>query len=209
MISAKVFSAQGEERGTAELPEHLFGATVNEHVLYEAVRNFLAARRQGTVSTKSRGEVSGSGRKPWRQKGTGRARAGSNSSPIWVRGGVVFGPKPRDFSYELPKKVRRLALKSALTIKARDEAVMVIEPPVLAAPKAKEMASFLAKLGVAGKKCLLVTDSRDENLLKSVRNIPYVKSVPSSQLNAYVLLDCERLLLTPDALQRIKEVFPE
>lgn len=207
MISAKVFSAEGEERGTAELPEHLFGATVNEHVLYEAVRNYLAGQRQGTVSTKSKGEVSGSGRKPWRQKGTGRARAGDNTSPLWVRGGCVFGPKPRDFGYEFPKKLRRLALKSALTLKANEDAVMVVETPSLSEVKTREMAKYFAKLGVAGKKCLLVTASPNESLMKSIRNIPYVNSLLSNQLNAYVLLDCDRLLLTPDALQKMKEVF--
>jgi large subunit ribosomal protein L4 len=207
MISAKVFSAEGEERGTAELPEHLFGATVNEHVLYEAVRSYLACQRQGNASTKTKGEVSGSGHKPWRQKGTGRARAGDNTSPLWVRGGCVFGPRPRNFGYDLPKKLKRLALKSALTMKANEEAVMVVEPPSLSVSKTREMAKYFTKLGVAGKKCLLVTASSDEGLLKSVRNIPYVNSLLSNQLNAYVLLHCEKLLLTPDALQKMKEVF--
>jgi len=207
MISAKMFSAEGEERGTAELPEHLFGASVNKHVLYEAVRNYLASQRQGTVSTKSKGQVSGGGRKPWRQKGTGNARAGANTSPLWVRGGCVFGPKPRDFSYEFPKKLRRLALKSALTLKAGEDAVMVVETPPLSEVKTREMAKYFAKLGVAGKKCLLVTASTNESLLKSIRNIPYVRSLLSNQLNAYALLDCDRLLLTPDALQKMKEVF--
>ncbi|MCX5800749.1 MAG: 50S ribosomal protein L4 [Candidatus Eisenbacteria bacterium] len=207
MISAKVFSTEGEERGAAELPEYLFGAAVNEHVLYEAVRSYLACQRQGTASTKSKGEVSGSGRKPWRQKGTGRARAGDNTSPLWVRGGCVFGPKPRDYGYELPKKLKRLALKSALTMKAKEEAVMVVEPPSTGEPKTREMAKYFAKLGVAGKKCLLVTASPDENLLRSTRNIPYVSTILSSQLNAYALLHCDRLLLTPDALQKMKEVF--
>jgi len=207
MISAKVFSAEGEERGTAELPEYLFGTTVNEHVLYEAVRNYLACQRQGTASTKSKGEVSGGGRKPWRQKGTGRARSGANTSPLWVRGGCVFGPRPRDYGYELPKKLRRLALKSALTVKANEEAVMVVEPPSLSEAKTREMAKYFAKLGVAGKKCLLVTASSDESLQRSIRNIPYVSTVLSNQLNAYVLLNCDRVLFTPDALQKMKEVF--
>jgi len=207
MISAKVFSAEGEERGTAELPEYLFGAAVNEHVLYEAVRNYLACQRQGTASAKSKGEVSGSGRKPWRQKGTGRARAGDNTSPLWVRGGCVFGPRPRDYGYELPKKLKRLALKSALTMKANEEAVVVVEPPSLSEPKTREMAKYFTKLGVAGKKCLLVTSSHDENLQRCVRNISYVRTILSSQLNAYVLLNCDRLLLTPDALQKMREVF--
>jgi len=207
MISAKVFSAEGEERGTTELPEHLFGASVNEHVLYEAVRSYLACQRQGTASAKSKGEVSGGGRKPWRQKGTGRARAGANTSPLWVRGGCVFGPTPRDYGYELPRKLKRLALKSALTTKANEEAVAVIEPPALSEPKTREMAKYFAKLGVAGKKCLLVTGTLDENLQKCIRNLPYINTILSNQLNAYVILDCDRLLLTPDALQKMKEVF--
>lgn len=207
MISAKVFSAEGEERGTAELPEHLFGASVNESVLHEAVRNHLANRRHGTASTKTRGEVKGGGRKPWRQKGTGRARAGTRSSPIWVGGGRAFGPRPRDYGYEIPKKVKRLALKSALTLKAQEDAVMVVEPPSLTEAKTKEIAKYFEKLGLAGKKCLLVTASADEYLLKSARNIPYVRLLLSRQLNPYALLNCERLLLTPDALQSMKEVF--
>ncbi|UCF79530.1 MAG: 50S ribosomal protein L4 [Candidatus Eiseniibacteriota bacterium] len=207
MISAKVFSAEGEEKGTAELPESLFGSPVNESVLHEAVRNHLANRRHGTASTKSRADVKGSGIKPWRQKGTGRARAGSRASPIWVGGGRAFGPKPRDYGYELPKKVKRLALRSALSLKAREEAVMVVDPPQLSEVKTKEVAKYLERLGLAGKKCLLVTASADERLLKSVRNIPKVRLLISSQLNAYALLDCEKLLLTPDALQNMKEVF--
>ncbi len=207
MISAKVFSAEGEERGTAELPEHLFGSSVNESVLHEAVRNYLANQRHGSASTRSRSEIKGSGRKPWRQKGTGRARAGTRSSPIWVGGGRAFGPKPRDYGYEIPKKVRRLALKSALTLKAQDEAVMVVEPPSLSEIKTSEVAKYLEKLGVSDKKCLMVTASSNELLLKSVRNIPKVRLLVANQLNPYALLECERLLLTPDALKSIEEVF--
>jgi large subunit ribosomal protein L4 len=209
MISAKVFSAEGEEKGTAELPEHLFGSSVNEPVLHEAVTNYLANQRQGTASTKTRSEVRGGGRKPWRQKGTGRARAGTRSSPIWVGGGRAFGPKPRDYGYEMPKKIKRLALKSALTIKAQEDAVVVVELPSLSEAKTAEIAKFLAKLDLVDKKCLIVTASTDENLLKSVRNIPNVRLLISSQLNPYALLASERLLLTPDALQSIKEVFPK
>jgi large subunit ribosomal protein L4 len=209
MISAKVFSAEGEEKGTAELPEHLFGSSVNEPVLHEAVTNYLANQRQGTASTKTRSEVRGGGRKPWRQKGTGRARAGTRSSPIWVGGGRAFGPKPRDYGYEMPKKIKRLALKSALTIKAQEDAVVVVELPSLSEAKTAEIAKFLAKLDLVDKKCLIVTAGTDENLLKSVRNIPNVRLLISSQLNPYALLASERLLLTPDALQSIKEVFPK
>ncbi len=171
------------------------------------VRNYLANQRQGTASTKTRAEVKGTGSKPWRQKGTGRARAGSRKSPIWVRGGCAFGPRPRDYSYEIPKKLKRLALKSALALKAQEEAVMVIEPPSLSEAKTKEFAKYFEKLGVVGRKCLLVTISPDEHLLKSIRNIPYVRSLLSRQLNAYAVLNCDRLLLTPDALQNMKEVF--
>ncbi|KPJ60963.1 MAG: 50S ribosomal protein L4 [Latescibacteria bacterium DG_63] len=207
MISAKVFSAEGEERGTAELPEHLFGSSVNEPVLHEAVRNYLANQRHGAASTKTRAEIKGSGRKPWRQKGTGRARAGTRSSPIWVGGGRAFGPRPRDYGYEIPKKVKRLALKSALTLKAKEDAVMVVEPPSLSEAKTREVAKYIEKLGLSGKKCLLVTSSSDEHLLKSVRNMPNLRLLLSSQLNPYALLECEWLLLTPDALQSMKEVF--
>jgi len=207
MISAKVFSSEGVERGTAELPEHLFGAPVNDSVLFDAVQSYLGNQRQGTAKAKSKGEVSGGGKKPWRQKGTGRARSGSNSSPLWRRGGTVFGPTPRDYGFDMPRKVKRLALKSALTLKAKEDAVMVVEPPALEAPKTSEMAKYLEKLGLAGKKCLFVMATADDRLLRSLRNIPNVRTALSTQLNAYELLACDRMLITPDALQRMKEVF--
>jgi large subunit ribosomal protein L4 len=180
---------------------------VNESVLFDAVQSYLGNRRQGTASVKTRGEVSGGGKKPWRQKGTGRARSGSNASPLWVRGGCVFGPTPRDYGFEMPKKAKRLAFKSALSLKAKEDAVLVVEPPALTAPKTSEMARYLEKLGVAGKKCLFVTASPDEWLIKSLRNIPYVRTALSAQLSTYELLHCDRLLITPDALQKMKEVF--
>jgi len=207
MVSAKVFSSEGVEKGTAELPEHLFGASVNETVLFDAVQSYLGRQRQGTACTKTRGEVSGSGRKPWRQKGTGRARSGDSGSPIWVRGGCVFGPRPRDYGFEMPRRMKRLALKSALTLKAKEEAVIVVEPPSFAEPKTSKMAEYFEKLGVGGKKCLFVMASPEDALLKSLRNIPYVRTTLSNQLTAYELLNCERMLITPDALQKMKEVF--
>jgi len=207
MISAKLFSSEGVERGTAELPEHLFGARVNDSLLFDAVQSYLGNQRQGTAKAKSKGEVSGGGKKPWRQKGTGRARSGANTSPLWVRGGCVFGPRPRDYGFDMPKKVKRLALKSALSLKAKEDAVMVVEPPVLEAPKTSEMAKYLKKLGVADKKCLFVMAAPEDRLLKSLRNIPNVRTTLSAQLSAYELLDCDRMLITPDALQRMKEVF--
>ncbi len=207
MVSAKVFTSEGTEKGTTELPEHLFGASVNESVLFDAVQSYLANQRQGTASTKSRGEVSGSGKKPWRQKGTGRARAGTNTSPVWVRGGCAFGPKPRDHGFELPKKMKRVALKSALSLKAKEDAVLVVELPQSSEPKTSQMAKYFQKLGVAGKKCLFVMASSEDALNKSLRNIPYVRTALSNQLTAYELLNCDRMLITPDALQRMKEVF--
>jgi len=207
MAEAVLFSDTGEKKGTMELPGELFEAPRSDHAVYETVKCGMANRRQGTSSVKSRSMMKGGGRKPWRQKGTGMARAGTNCSPLWVGGGRAFGPRPRDYSYSLPKKVRRLALRSALSERAGEKAVGVIESLSLEAPKTREMAALLGNAGLLGKKCLMLVDRSDEKVMLSTRNMPHVRVTPASQVTVYELLDSEFVLMTREGLERLKEVF--
>jgi large subunit ribosomal protein L4 len=206
-MDAKLYSPDGTSKGVTALPDELFAQPVHEHLLWLSVKRHLGNQRQGTAKVKSRGEVSGGGRKPWRQKGTGRARAGSNTSPLWPGGGRAFGPKPHDHRTELPKQQRRAALAAALSQKAADEAVWVIESLGLDAPKTGQMAAVLKTLGLYEKKTLLVLGEADENVIKSCRNLRNLRTTLAHQLNAYELLDCEQVLLTAGGLARVKEVF--
>jgi large subunit ribosomal protein L4 len=206
-MDAKIYAADGSEKGTASLPEELFGQQVHEHLLWLAVKRHLGNQRQGTAKVKTRGEVSGGGKKPWRQKGTGRARAGSNTSPLWPGGGRAFGPKPRDYRTELPKAQRRQALTAALSLKAGEQAITVLESLQFEAPKTREMAATLDRLGLKGKRTLLVLAEADENVVRSCRNLPNLRTTLAHQVNPYELLDCEKLVLTRAALDRMKEVF--
>ena len=207
MATAKAFNAKGEAGADVELPASLFDQQVNEHLLYQAVRNYLANQRQGTHKVKSRVEVSGGGRKPWKQKGTGRARSGSNTSPIWVGGGRAHGPEPHSYRAELPKKQRRLALTSALSLKAREAKVTILEDLRFDAPKTSTVAELLKKIGVAQSKTLLVTGAHDENLWKSCRNMARLQSTLANQVHTYALLDCETVVFTRSGLTRLTEVF--
>ena len=206
-MNAKVYAGDGSEKGTAALPDDLFAQQVHEHVLWLSVKRHLGNQRQGTAKVKTRGEVSGGGRKPWRQKGTGRARSGSNTSPLWPGGGRAFGPKPRGYRTDLPKAQRRRALVSALSLKAGENAVAVLESLSFAEPKTREMAATLKKLGLADKRTLLVLRSADENVVRSCRNLPNLRTTLADQVNPYDLMNCEMLLLTRDSLDRMKEVF--
>lgn len=206
-MNAKIFSSDGSEKGTAPLPDELFGQQVHEHLLWLSVKRHLGNQRQGTAKVKTRGEVSGGGRKPWRQKGTGRARSGSNTSPLWPGGGRAFGPKPRDYRTDLPKAQRRQALASALSLKAGEQAVTVLESLRFEAPRTREMAETLKKLGLADKRTLLVLAQADENVVRSCRNLPNLRTTLAHQVNPYDLMNCEMLLLTRDGLDRMKEVF--
>jgi large subunit ribosomal protein L4 len=206
-MDAKVYASDGSEKGTATLPDELFGQQVHEHLLWLSVKRHLGNQRQGTAKVKTRGEVSGGGRKPWRQKGTGRARSGSNTSPLWPGGGRAFGPKPRDYRTELPKSQRRQALASALSLKAGEKAVAVVESLAFAAPKTKEMAGTLERMGLKDKRTLLVLGQADGNVVKSCRNLPNLTTTLAHQVNAYDLLNCDVVLLTRDGLDRMKEVF--
>ena len=206
MLKTNVYNMSGELVGEIELSEALFGVEVNQSVVHDVVKNHLANCRQGTQSALTRAEVSGGGRKPWRQKGTGRARQGSTRAPQWTHGGIVFAPKPRDYSYTLNKKARRLALKSALSAKAAEAAVVVIDEIKMDAPKTAEFAKFLAAVG-AEKKPLVVTAAVDHNVVKSGRNIPGCEVTFANLINVYDVVNANKLVVDKAALAKIEEVF--
>jgi len=206
MPKVTLYTQDGTATGDFELNETVFGIEPNEHVLHEAVLMQRASRRQGTHAVKSRAQVRGGGKKPWRQKGTGRARHGSIRSPIWVGGGVTFGPTPRSYKYQLPKKVRRLALKSALSAKVQEENTVVVESINLDAPKTKEMVKILDALN-ADRKALIVINEVDENIIRSANNLQNVKVVTVDQLNVLDLLSHDKLILTKDAAETAGEVL--
>ena len=189
--------------GKINLRDEVFGLQAKPAVLHEVVTNYLANQRQGTHATKTKGLVRGGGRKPFKQKHTGRARAGSNRSPLWRGGGTTFGPQPRDYSYDLPKKVKRFAVKTALSIKISEGAITVIDGFSLTQPKTKDMVTTLKNLGFEGKKVLIVTPEKDEAVILSTRNIPGVRVVRVSDLNSYDVIVSHRLLMTKDAVSRL------
>ncbi|WP_069650742.1 50S ribosomal protein L4 [Caloranaerobacter ferrireducens] len=206
MPKVALYNVSGQQIGDIELSDSVFGVEINEHVLYEAVKNHLANRRQGTQSAKTRSEVRGGGRKPWRQKGTGRARHGSIRSPIWKGGGVVFAPKPRDYSYKLPKKIKRLAMKSALSSKVVNGEIIVLDELKMDRPKTKDMVSILNNLN-SNKKALIVMSEKDENVVKSARNIQGVSTTLVNTLNVYDILNCDSFIITKDAVRKVEEVY--
>ena len=198
MANVKVYNMSGAEVGTIDLSDDIFGIEASEHAMHMAVVQYLANQRQGTQSAKTRSEVRGGGRKPWRQKGTGRARQGSIRAPQWTGGGVVFAPKPRDYSFKLNKKFKRLALKSALSTKCQEEKIIVVDELNLSEVKTKEMVKVLAN--IKAEKALIVMDGSNKNVMLSARNIPNVK-------NVYDLLKHDTLVLTKDAVAKIEEVY--
>ena len=206
MPKANVFNMAGEEIGEIELSEAIFGIEPNKSVLHDSVKNHLANCRQGTQSALTKGEVSYSTRKPWRQKGTGRARAGYTGSPVWTHGGVAFAPKPRDYSYTLNKKVKRLALKSALSAKAAENEIVVVDGLKVEEIKTSVFNSFLKKIGVE-KKALVVTESVDEKVVKSARNIAGVETTIASILSPYMILTNGVMVVDKAALAKIEEVY--
>ncbi len=205
MALAKVLNMNGEKVGQIELSDSIFAAEINEHVLHLAVVQQLANKRQGTQSTLTRAEVRGGGKKPWRQKGTGRARQGSIRSPQWKGGGVVFAPKPRDYSFKLNKKVKRLALKSALTAKHNDYKVFVLDELKFDAPKTKDMAKVLKNIGA--EKALVVINDNDKNVVLSARNIEDVKTASVGTINPYDILKYDAFVVTKSAVEKIEEVY--
>jgi large subunit ribosomal protein L4 len=206
-MNAKLYASDGAEKGTTALPDELFAQPVHEHLIWLAVKRHLGNQRQGTASVKNKALVSGGGKKPFKQKGTGRARQGSNTSPLMPGGGRAFGPRPRDYRTELPKKQRRQALVSALSLKATESAVAVLESLTADAPKTSQVAGVLKKMGVYGKRTLLVVDQQNEAVWKSVRNIDRLNTTLAHQLNTYDLVNADAVVLTQDGLARVKEVF--
>ena len=205
MAKVTMLNMAGAEAGQIELKDEIFAITPNEYAVHAVVKNYLANQRQGTQSAKTRGEVRGGGRKPFRQKGTGRARQGSIRAPQWTGGGVVFAPKPRDYSFKLNKKVKRLALKSALSVKAAENKIIVLENLDLAEVKTKEMAKVLKNIN-AGK-ALIVMEGSNKNAILSARNIPEVKTASVNTINTYDLLKYNTLVVTKEAVAKIEEVY--
>jgi large subunit ribosomal protein L4 len=199
-FEAPVYTAQGKRGGVRQLPEGTFDGIVNVPVMHQAVKAFLANRRQGTAKTKTRGEVTGGNQKPWKQKGTGRARQGSTRAPNWPGGGTVFGPQPRSYTQIVPRQVRQLARKSALNARAREHAVIVVEALNQSAPKTKAMTQFLASLGVADKKVLLLTDGVKPNVYLSARNLGRAHVMPYSDASTYHILWSDVVVIESSAL---------
>ncbi|KJD44491.1 50S ribosomal protein L4 [Paenibacillus terrae] len=206
MPKVALFNISGSQVGEIELNDAVFGIEPNKHVLHDAVVMQLASLRQGTHKVKGRSEVRGGGRKPWKQKGTGRARQGSIRAPQWVGGGTVFGPTPRSYAYKLPKKVRRLAIKSALSSKVIENEIIVLDALTLNGPKTKEFAAILNNLK-ADRKALVVAPSYDDNVALSARNIPGVKFVSADGINVLDVLGHDKLIITKEAVQKVEEVL--
>ncbi len=204
-MKADLLNIKGEVVGSVELDEAIFGIEPNMPAVHQYVKAYLANQRQGTQSAKTRAEVSGGGRKPWRQKGTGRARVGSSRNPVWTGGGVVFAPKPRDYSQSVNKKMRRLAMKSVFSSKVEEKEFFVLDELKMDAPKTSQMAEVLGNLNV--EKTLVVIADNDENVVKSVRNIKDAKCSTVGTLNAYEMLKYNNLVVTKEALEKIQEVY--
>lgn len=207
-ITLPVYNTEGKEIDTVKLDSSVFDGDVNLAAIYQAVNAFRANQRKGLAATKTRGEVSGGGKKPWKQKGTGRARVGSTRSPLWRHGGVVFGPHPRNFSYVLPAKIRNLALKSGLNSKLKENNLLILENLKVEKPKTKEVVKIFSNLKIDLKKIkannvLLILDKIDENLKRSVRNIGFLNTGLSRQANVYEVLNCRKLVITKDGLAEL------
>lgn len=207
MPKVAVYDMTGAKTGEMELNDSVFGVEVNEAVVHQAVVMQLASQRQGTHATKTRSMVRGGGRKPWKQKGTGRARAGSIRSPLWVGGGVAFGPHPRSYKFSMPRKARRLAIKSALSAKVNDGGLLVVEDISFAAPKTKDVIKLLGNFEAQEAKALFITAENDENVAKSSRNIPGVKAIGTIGLNVFDLLHHDKVFVTKAAVAKIEEVL--
>lgn len=203
-MELSIVDNKNEKVGSLKVNEDIFGADINEHLLHEVVVMQLANKRRGTASTKIRDEVRGGGKKPWRQKGTGRARAGSSRSPLWRGGGIVFGPKPRDYSYKVPKKIRKIALKSALSFKAKNNDIIVLDKLKSKLSKTKEVALLLKDLKIIDKVLFLI-EQENKNLQLAARNLPNARVLTLAGLNVYDLLYSSKLILTRDTVSKIEE----
>ena len=206
MPKVSIYNMSGKQVGEMELSDAVFGIEPNEHVMHEAVVNYLANQRQGTQSTKTRAEVSGGGKKPWRQKGTGHARQGSTRSPQWRHGGIALGPKPRDYSYTLNKKVKRLAMLSALSSKVQGDSLIVVDKIEMDGFKTKAMVEMLKNLGVESKS-LIVMPEIDQKVVKSAANIPGVKTALVNTINVYDILGHDKFIVSADAVKKLEEVY--
>jgi len=204
IIEAPLYDHLGEEKGRRRLPPGIFLREIHEPSIHQAVRAYMTNRRRGTASTKNRSTVSGGGRKPWKQKGTGRARAGSIRSPLWRHGAVAFGPKPKEYRMGLPKRIKQLALYSALSQKARDEAIKVFEYFDFPAPKTRDMVGILGKVGVAGKKTLILTEGTKKEVYLSARNIPKVSIHPFKDISAVEILHADVLLMEDGVVEMLE-----
>jgi large subunit ribosomal protein L4 len=205
MLTIKVKNMQSDEVRELELPEEIFDYPLKEHLIYEAVKNYRANRRQGNACTKTRGKVSGSGRKLWKQKGTGRARIGSIRNPIWRSGGTVFGPQPRDYSYKMPKKARRNALKSVLSDKMRNDRIMIIDQIAFESNKTRDALAMLKNFQF--DKLLIVDKKENSQLILSTRNVPYIKAIDFSEINVYDSLKYNYIMFSVDAVNQLVEVL--
>lgn len=206
MAKVTMLNMDGNEAGTIELKDEIFGIEPNQDAVHAVVVNYLANQRQGTQSAKTRAEVRGGGRKPFRQKGTGRHRQGSSTDPSQIGGGVVFAPKPRDYRYSVPRKLKRLALKSALSAKVQDNELIVVDALHFDEPKTKKMVEVLANIK-ADRKALIVTAEKDENLVRSAANIPGVRTALVSTMNVYEIVNHNSFIVTRDAVEKIEEVY--
>ena len=206
MPKVDVYDIKGKKVSDVELAENIFGIEPNENVVHSALVNYLANQRQGTQSTKTRAEVSGGGRKPWRQKGTGRARQGSIRAPQWIKGGIALGPKPRSYSYRINKKEKQLAIRSLLSAKVLDNELTVVDKLEVKEAKTKVMAKALTDLKVEGKALIILAD-RNDNVLRSSRNIEGVKTIELNTINVFDLLNCNKLVLPLDTVKKLEEVY--
>jgi len=209
MPQAVKYNTNGEKVTDIDLSDDIFNSKINEDVVHQVVTAQLAKVRSGNASTKTRSEVRGGGRKPWRQKGTGRARHGSIRSPLWVGGGITFGPKPRSYNKKVNKKMKKIALKSVLSDKLQTESIMILDELNLDEIKTQKMAALLEELGLSEKKVLIVLPEKDKNIYLSARNLPHVKTLVLDGLNTYDLLDNEVILMSEEAARKIEEVLGE
>ncbi|ABS35100.1 50S ribosomal protein L4 [Clostridium botulinum] len=205
MPKVDLFNQNGEKVGDLQLADSVFGVEVNTYAMHQVVKALLANKRQGTQSAKTRAEVSGGGIKPWRQKGTGRARQGSIRAPQWIHGGVVFAPKPRDYRMSIPKSMKKVAIKSALTSKVNENLMVVVDEIKLETPKTKEVVKMLNSFNA--KKTLIITNNAEENVYKSARNIEGVQIIPVNNINVYDVLKYDKVVITKDAVSKIEEVY--
>lgn len=207
MVEMIVHSMEGEKIGDIKLNDDMFNAKINKHIVHQIVRRYLAEKRRGTASCKGRSDVRGGGRKPWKQKGTGRARAGTTSSPIWVGGGITFGPQNRDYGYSIPRKMRLVALKSVLSDKVKNNNLIVLDKIELKNSKTKDIINIFDKLKITNEKILIITENENENIKKATNNLKNVHVVTANKINTYDILNYQKVLITKDALKVIEEVF--